>query len=108
MTTGRKLAVNVTAVDEDGRMVTFPAGATVSAKVAEGITNPEAWGNDPGESDETPKSIDDMTVAELKAEIDRRNEGRDDESKVAKTGNKDELAEALKVDDSKSTGAGAS
>ena len=43
---GRKLAVFVTAPHEDGRMVTFPAGATVSAEVAKGITNPKAWGED--------------------------------------------------------------
>lgn len=43
---GRKLAVFVTAPDEAGRMVTFPAGTTVSAEVAKGITNPKAWGED--------------------------------------------------------------
>ena len=48
---GRKLAVNTTAVDEDGRMVTFPAGSVVSAKVAEGITNPKVWGDEPAESE---------------------------------------------------------
>lgn len=44
---GRKLAVNTTAVDEDGRMVTFLAGTTVTAEVAKGITNPKAWGDEP-------------------------------------------------------------
>lgn len=44
---GRKLAVNVTTPDEDGRMVTFLAGETVSAEVAKGITNPKAWGDEP-------------------------------------------------------------
>lgn len=39
----RKLARYVTALDEDGRMVTFEPGTTVSAKVAEGITNPKAF-----------------------------------------------------------------
>ena len=43
---GRTLAVFVTAPDETGRMVTFPAGTTVSAEVAKGITNPKAWGED--------------------------------------------------------------
>ena len=50
MTGGRRLAVFVTAPDETGRMVTFPAGTTVSAEVAKGITNPRAWGED-GESE---------------------------------------------------------
>lgn len=52
---GRKLAVNTTAVDESGRMVTFEAGTTVSAEVAEGITNPKAWGDEPeADSDSEP------------------------------------------------------
>lgn len=46
MTGGRKLAVFTTTLDEDGRMVTFPAGTVVSAEVAKGITNPKAWGED--------------------------------------------------------------
>ena len=40
---GRKLARYVTALDDDGRMVTFEPGTVVSAKVAEGITNPKAF-----------------------------------------------------------------
>lgn len=52
MTGGRTLAVNTTALDEDGRMVTFMAGATVTTKVAEGITNPKAWGDEPDEPSE--------------------------------------------------------
>lgn len=49
--TGRKLAVNVTTPDEDGRMVTFPAGTELPAEVAKQVTNPKAW----GESDEDEK-----------------------------------------------------
>lgn len=44
MTDSRTLAVFTTALDEDGRMVTFPAGMVASAEVAKGITNPKAWG----------------------------------------------------------------
>lgn len=54
---GRKLAVNVTTPDENGRMVTYMAGETVSAEVAEGITNPKAW--------ETPEA-DDGEAADAK------------------------------------------
>lgn len=46
------------------------------------------------------KAVKDMTVAELKAEIDRRNEGREDAAKLSKTGSKDELVAALEADDS--------
>lgn len=53
---GRKLAVYTTALDEEGRMVTFPAGTVVSAEVAEGITNPKAWGDD-DESEPAPKVV---------------------------------------------------
>lgn len=49
---GRKLAVNTTALDEDGRMVTFPAGTVVSDAVAQGITNPKAWGSGEPDVDE--------------------------------------------------------
>lgn len=50
----RKLARYVTALDEDGRMVTFEPGTTVSAKVAEGITNPKAF-EEPEEASADPE-----------------------------------------------------
>jgi hypothetical protein len=40
------------------------------------------------------------TVAELKAEIDRRNEGREDDAKLSKDGNKADLQATLAADDS--------
>ena len=43
----------------------------------------------------------DMTVDQLKDEIDRRNEGRDDDAMLSKTGNKADLAAALEADDNK-------
>lgn len=45
------------------------------------------------------KSIQDMTKAELQAEIDRRNEGREDDAKLSRSGNKDDLLAALEADD---------
>lgn len=39
------------------------------------------------------------TVAELQAEIDRRNEGRDDETRLPRNGTKAELTERLAADD---------
>ena len=47
----------------------------------------------------TEASYDDSTVEELKAEIDRRNEGRPDDATVPKTGNKADLVAALQDDD---------
>lgn len=41
----------------------------------------------------------DLTVADLKAEIDARNEDRDDEDKISKDGNKGDLVAALELDD---------
>ena len=52
---GRTLAVNTTALDEDGRMVTFPAGTEVSAKIAAGITNPKAWAEPEPEEEAEPE-----------------------------------------------------
>lgn len=53
------------------------------------------------ESDEPSATVDydALDVEALKAEIDRRNEGRDDEAKVSKRGGKDTLAAALRSDD---------
>lgn len=52
-------------------------------------------GSEGGESSE----YDGFTVAELKDEIDARNEGREDDSKLSKTGTKAELVAALVADD---------
>ena len=46
------------------------------------------------------KPLDDFTKAELEAEIEKRNEGRQDDAKVVAEGpNKPELLAALKADD---------
>lgn len=96
--TGRTLAVNTTAVDEDGRMVTFMAGTTVSAKVAEGITNPKAWGD--GDESSEPKAVADMGKAELQAEVDRRNAERPEAEavQVEGKGTVADLRKALEAD----------
>lgn len=95
---GRKLAVNTTALDEDGRMVTFPAGTTVSAKVAEGITNPKAWD---AVEDDAPKAVADMGKGELEAEVARRNAERPevDAIVVEGKGTVADLRKALTADD---------
>lgn len=101
----KKLAANV-AVNGTMYGPDYPKNK-VTADVAEQITNPKAWGEGVEEdtgSDE-PKSLDDMTSAELKAEIDSRNEGREDDAKLSKAGNKTELLETLKADDLAAAGA---
>jgi hypothetical protein len=44
---------------------------------------------------------DALTVADLKAEIEKRNEGRDDDTKVSADGKKVDLVAALVADDAK-------
>lgn len=46
-------------------------------------------------------SAGDPTVAELKAEIARRNEGRDEADQIPASGNKSDLIAALKADDNR-------
>lgn len=60
------------------------------------VRRARATGYDP----DGAKAVADMTVAELKAEIDRRNEGREDDAKLSKSGSKDDLIAALEADDS--------
>lgn len=45
--------------------------------------------------------LDDQTVADLKAEIARRNEGRDEGDQIPAVGNKPELIAALTADDNR-------
>jgi hypothetical protein len=47
-----------------------------------------------------------LTVAELRAEIERRNEGRDEDSQISTAGRKADLVEALKADDAASEATG--
>ena len=57
--------------------------------------------NGADENDEPTATVDydALDFEALKAEIDRRNEGRDDEAKLSKRGSKDTLAAALRSDD---------
>ena len=56
-------------------------------------------GEDDDEADESEDTYDDMTVTELKAEIESRNEDRDEDDHLSKTGNKAELVARLEEDD---------
>lgn len=100
----KKLATNV-AVNGTMYGPDYPRNK-VTDEVAEQITNPKAWGEGTDEADsDEPKALDDMSAAELKAEIDTRNEGREDDAKLSKSGTKAELLEALKADDLTAAGA---
>lgn len=54
---------------------------------------------DDGDDDSGGDTYEDMTIAELKEEIDSRNADRDEEDHLSKTGNKAELIERLEADD---------
>lgn len=63
----------------------------------------EHFGEPTGDTD-VPEAYDDRTVAQLKAEIDRRNQDRDDDDKIAKSGGKDALVARLEDDDEEDDG----
>lgn len=55
----------------------------------------------PGEEPPGEPSLDDHTVDELKAEIERRNTGRAEADLIPTKGNKPDLIKAIQADDSK-------
>lgn len=59
-------------------------------------------GNPPAEPPATSTGYADLTNKQLKAVIDGRNEGREDDAKIAKGSNKDALVSALEADDAAS------
>lgn len=73
----------------------------VPADVAKEITNPKAWADGAASEEPTgPKAVADMNGNELKDEIARRNEGRDEESQIKPASKKkDDLLAALVADD---------
>lgn len=102
---GRKLAVNTTVIDDEGRGHTYAAGEVVPAEVAKRITNPKAWGSGAGEDEADPESSGSgnsyagLKVDELKAEIESRNVDREDDAKLSTEGKKADLIAVLEADD---------
>lgn len=101
-----KLATSVRVTDECGRHVVIAAGDDVPAWASKQIVNPKAWDGDAPDTEKTDaagepaaEGYESKTVAELRAEIKARNEGRDDESRVSGDGNKADLIAALEADD---------
>lgn len=109
---GKSLKSNVWVGDP---AVLFLAGSTPPKEYADQITNPNAWeggvapepeaapqGGDDGDSDgdgDNSKGYGDLKVADLKAEIVKRNEGREEADLISLEGTKSVLAAALKADD---------
>lgn len=59
-------------------------------------------GSDEDGDGESSEEYAGMTVAVLRAEIDRRNDGRDEDQKISRAGNKPDLVAALTADDDES------
>lgn len=57
-------------------------------------TKAQAGGGDPA-----PSKYDDLKLDQLKDAIDERNDGREDDAKLPKTGNKADLVKVLVADD---------
>ena len=80
----------------------YGPGDKVPADVAALIVNPKAWeGGDAADAGESESGgYESLTKAQLVEEIEKRNEGRDDETKVSPSGtNKPDLVAALVADD---------
>ncbi|NUO57317.1 MAG: hypothetical protein HOV78_11675 [Hamadaea sp.] len=106
----RTLAHYVTVADEKGEQHTFGPDSDVPAWASKAITNPAAWadgdvdqvdGSEDGGEGDGPKPYSKWLKADLEAEVDRRNEGREDDDliEVDEPGNKPELVAALEADD---------
>ncbi len=96
---GKKLAAYV----HVGGQV-FAPGDTPPKEFADQITNPKAWegGNAPSTSnkaDDSDPGYSKSKVDDLKAEIEKRNEGREDEAKLSTDGVKADLVKVLETDD---------
>ena len=79
----------------------YGPGDKIPAEVAKRITNEKAWGVPSGSSDDSSGdgSYSDLKVVDLKAEIESRNEGRDEDALISLDGVKADLVAALETDD---------
>lgn len=97
---GRRLAGFVHVTAPDGGAAVFGPDDELPAWASKAITNEKAWAEESG-SDEEPveRSYDDMRVADLKALIGERNEGRGEDDLIPDDGVKADLVAALEADD---------
>lgn len=92
--------VNVTIGD-----TTYPAGVPLPKDVAKLVTNPKVFGDSGGQDEDKGTGGGDGVYADLKApalkaEIERRNDGREDDAKITPAGKKNvDLIAALEADD---------
>lgn len=63
--------------------------------------DPAAAGADAGDDGDTGGAYGSLKVADLRAEIDRRNEGRDEADRLSTEGKKADLVATLEADDQK-------
>ena len=79
----------------------YGPGSEVPADVAKRITNEKAWGGSSDSDDDSSGdgSYSDLKVVDLKAEIESRNEGRDEDALISLDGVKADLVAALEADD---------
>lgn len=110
---GRSLASTVWLTHPDtGAAVRFVPGDTLPGWAEKAIPNAKAWADDEGtqgapEKAEVPAAANDdahadyqgMKVADLRALIEDRNEGRDEDDLIPDDGNKADLIAALEADD---------
>ncbi len=100
-------ALNTTVVvhDDVGDAHVFgPGSGEVPGWAREQITNPKVWAaDDAGQADDDERpAYKGMLKADLEAEVDRRNEGRDTDALIVVdgTGKVADLVAALEADDS--------
>jgi hypothetical protein len=86
-------------VHVDGKV--FAPGDTPPKAYADQITNPKAW---TGADDPDPTGYGALDAAGLKAEIEKRNEGREDDAKLTDKGSKAILVAVLEADDAANSG----
>lgn len=73
------------------------AAVSVSAKKAERLLADSSWSR--ADAAPEPEGYAAMKVADLKAEIERRNDGRDEDALLPVDGKKAELVAVLEADD---------
>lgn len=95
-----KLKGNTVVVDENGASVSLLAGEDLPSWAAAQVGDHLVEGGEDAE----PTPYREQKMADLKAEIDRRNEGRSDEDKIDPEGRAsiESYAAALDADDAKS------
>lgn len=86
--------VNMALPENTGSAVTEPAPSGGNSIPAPSTSAP---------APATSSEYDEMTVKELKDEVDRRNEARDAESQLSKPSKKDDLIAVLATDDEESS-----